>query len=90
MCCKYQSTLHQLIRLVLSPKIPGERIMGELVQANIVLLPLAIDPLGKWGPMMDRFLFGADARAEFSIPSSHPNAAAMLGERVPRPALQGS
>lgn len=61
-----------------SPRIPGKRIMGELVQTTVVLLPLAVDPLGKWGPMMDRLLFGTDAREEFTIPSSHPNAATML------------
>ena len=52
--------------------------MGELVRANVVLLPLAVDPLGKWGPMMDRFLFGTDARRDFSLPTSHPNGRIML------------
>ena len=51
-----------------SPKIPGEAIMGELVRANVVLLPLAVDPLGKWGLMIDRFLFGTDARRGSSAP----------------------
>lgn len=45
-------------------KVPGERIMGELVRASVVLLSMAVDPHGKWVPMMDSFLFSTDARQD--------------------------
>lgn len=38
-------------------KVPGEQVIGQLLDRRIILLAMAIDPHGKWGPAMDWFLF---------------------------------
>ena len=38
-------------------KISGDILIGELLQHKLILLPMPIDPHGKWGPMLDQFLF---------------------------------
>lgn len=61
-----------------NPKIPGKRIIGELVAANVALTPMAQDLHGKWGPMMDHILFETEARQDLDIPSTHPNTVTMF------------
>ena len=36
----------------------GEQIMDYLLRTNRVLIPVAISPYGRWGPMFHKFLFG--------------------------------
>lgn len=40
-------------------------------------------PVRQMGPMMDHFLFGADAQQDFQIPATHQDAAAMLWRARP-------
>ncbi len=63
-------------------KTPGERVMGKLVDAKIALIPFAVYPHGKWGPLVDQFLFGVRPRQQNTIPATHPNAAAMLARAM--------
>lgn len=55
-----------------SVKIPGEQIMGELVAANVVLIPMAVDPHGKWGPVVDRFFVWQRSMVRIGHPSYAP------------------
>ena len=43
---------------VTGAKEEGDLAMGELVQALIMLYPMAIDPHGRFGPRLMRFFFG--------------------------------
>jgi hypothetical protein len=36
--------------------IDGDVVIGELIKANMVLLPFAIDPHSRWGPILQHFL----------------------------------
>ena len=37
-------------------KILGERVIGELLDKSIALIPMAIGPHDKWGSLVDRLL----------------------------------
>ena len=43
--------------VVTEGKIPGDKLIGEIILRKIFLIPMLIDPHGKWGPMFDLFLF---------------------------------
>ena len=36
----------------------GEQIIHDMLKTNRVLIPVAISPYGRWGPMFHKFLFG--------------------------------
>lgn len=60
--------------------IPGESILGELLDKRIILLALAIDPHGRWGPITERFLFGVTPDQPLTFRNSQhpkPNAQSM-------------
>ena len=40
-----------------TPRITGERVMKDLVVNGVVLIPMAIDPMGSMGQMMRHFLY---------------------------------
>ena len=69
--------------------VKGDELIGQLIDQRILLTPLAIDPHGKWGPMMDCFLFDRfpDCPIEFSV--GRPNAAAMYQMATAHPAPRG-
>ena len=48
--------------------------MGGILDANAVLIPMAIDPHGKWGPMMENSLFGFSPRKNLTFTEIRPNA----------------
>ncbi len=62
---------------VTSVEVPGEHVVGDLLRKNIILFPVAIDPLGGTGPMFDKFLLGRDPRTSPTFPDWRPNAAEM-------------
>ena len=41
---------------VMGELIPGQRVMGDLVRSDVVLIPMAIDPHGNWGPLTQNLL----------------------------------
>mmetsp|Transcript_18973 Transcript_18973/g.34190 ORF Transcript_18973/g.34190 Transcript_18973/m.34190 type:complete len:1170 (+) Transcript_18973:5063-8572(+) len=58
-------------------KIRGDVLIGELIRKRIILLPMPIDPHGRWGPMFDQFLFGTRPPDQLGFRANRPNAAAM-------------
>ncbi len=36
----------------------GDTLIGNLLDQNMLLIPFAIDPLGRFGPLLHNFLFG--------------------------------
>ena len=57
--------------------IPGDEVMGGILDANAVLIPMAIDPHGNWGPMMENSLFGFSPRKNLTFTEIRPNARRM-------------
>ena len=49
----------------------GERVMEELVTKNVVLIPFAIDPLGRLGPLARQFLYGDRPNSPLTFPNTH-------------------
>ena len=47
--------------------IMGDELLGDLIRKHIVLIPMAIDPHGKFGPMLEHFLFGYTPRKPLSF-----------------------
>ena len=45
-----------------SKVIHGNILIGKLLSASIVLIPIAIEPHGEWGPMFENFLFNYTPR----------------------------
>ena len=58
-------------------KIPGEQVIGALLERRVVLIAMVIDPHGKWGPDMDWFLFHIQPRKLLTFKDYKPNAAEM-------------
>jgi len=47
--------------------IDGDHVIRQLVQAMIIMIPFAIDPHGRWGPMTHNFLFGHSPRRHMTF-----------------------
>ncbi len=47
---------------VTGEKVPGERVIGQLLDRRIVLLAMVIDPHGRFGPILEKFLFDINPR----------------------------
>ena len=58
-------------------KIDGDGVIGDLLRRNMTLLPFAIDPFGRIGPLARTFLFGTTPANKLSFPQSRPNASEM-------------
>jgi hypothetical protein len=55
----------------------GDTLIGNLLNQNMLLIPFAIDPLGRFGPLLHNFLFGHHPAPLLSFPTSKPNAMEM-------------
>jgi hypothetical protein len=51
----------------------GDIIIGELIKTNMVLLPFAIDPHGRLGPILQHFLSLSDKVLDYNFPQHQPN-----------------
>ena len=58
-------------------QIKGDAIIGDLLQRNMTLLPFAIDPFGRLGPLARGFLFGTSPAKALTFPPSRPHASEM-------------
>ena len=66
--------------------LKGNVIMGQLLDQNMVLIPLAISPYGRWGPMFHTFLFGPTPYLPTpTFQSNHSNAARMYHRATTSP-----
>ena len=55
----------------------SDTVIGDLLNRNMLLIPFAIDPLGRFGPLLQNFLFGQHAAPQLQFPPSRPNATQM-------------
>jgi hypothetical protein len=58
-------------------QIKGDAIIGDLLQQNMTLLPFAINPFGRLGPLACAFLFGTLPTKALTFPPSRPHASKM-------------
>jgi hypothetical protein len=73
--------------------LTGDQIIGEIINNNMALLPIAISPHGHLGSLFERFLYGRDPMPIPKYKSNRPNglAAAKLASssrNVPRGVLK--
>ena len=67
----------------------GEDIIQELLNKQMILLPMAIDPHGRWGPITNTFLNGNDHRTNYTFQQNRQHAAAMLRRATSSPSPIG-
>jgi hypothetical protein len=58
--------------------LTGDQVIRDLLKENIILLPFAIDPHGRWGPITENFLNLHDQDLNYTFPAHRPNAATMF------------
>ena len=57
--------------------LDGKQVVGELIEQGVVLIPFAVDPHGRWGPMAENFLFHCAPRAPIKFGRDKVNAELM-------------
>ena len=67
----------------------GDDLLGDLLTREMLLLPFAIDPLGRFGPLLEHFLFGSHNSPAISFPASRPNATKMYSRLLQYPSPKG-
>ncbi len=67
----------------------GGTLIGDLLHRNMLLIPFAIDPLGRFGPLLQHFLFGHHSALLLWFPPSRPNATQMYTKLLQYPSLKG-
>ncbi len=80
-CDKPHSTLKHIIK--------GEDVIKELLNKQMILLPFAIDPLGRWGPITTTFLHGNKSSIQYTFQKSRNNAALMFQRATSTPCPLG-
>lgn len=69
--------------------LSGEEIIQYLLDAFEVLIPVAISPHGRWGPMFHYFLFGTMAEEHYKFPATRHAAARMYARAMSHPCPAG-
>ena len=72
-----------------STRINGDAVIGDLLQQNMILLPFAIDPHGRFGPILTHFLFQHTQNLAYDFPNSRPNAKLMFTKSTTSPSPIG-
>jgi hypothetical protein len=72
-----------------SVTIKGDSLIGNLLHRNMLLIPFAIDPLGRFGPLLQNFLFGHHPAPLLRFPPLKPNATQMYTKLLQYPSPKG-
>jgi hypothetical protein len=67
----------------------GEQINHDMLQTNRVLIPVAISPYGRWGPMFHKFLFGTMSDEPIKFFKTRPKAQQMYDRATSYPSPIG-
>ena len=67
----------------------SEQVIGELLDKGTVLIPMAVDPFGRWGPLMRGFLFDEMPRRPMTFRADKPNAKKMYNRILECPCPRG-
>jgi hypothetical protein len=55
----------------------GDTVIGDLLDHNMILIPIAIDPFGQFGPILQTFLFDTEPTNPITFTPIKPNATLM-------------
>ena len=69
--------------------LPGEQTIGELINENMVLIPIALDPHARWGPITQNFLNLSTQNLQYDFPDHRPNAMTMFKRATSHPSPIG-
>jgi hypothetical protein len=69
--------------------ILGDEVIGDLLNNNMILLPLALDPHGRWGPIMHNLLFNTATPPKYKFKPNVPNASIMAFKATTTPCPLG-
>jgi hypothetical protein len=69
--------------------ISGDQVIGDLLHQNLILLPFAIDPFGRWGPILQNFLLRSETTLEYKFHATRPNAKIMVHKATSDPCPLG-
>ncbi len=58
----------------------GDTIIGNLLTRNMVLIPLAINPHRRFGPLLQTFLFDTEPAKQISFTTNKPNTTSMYSK----------
>jgi len=58
--------------------LTGDQVIGDLLKQNMILIPIAIDPHGRCGPITENFLNLLNRDLNYTFPAHRPNAATMF------------
>ncbi len=67
----------------------GDTLIGDLLHRNMLLIPFAMDPLGRFGPLLQNFIFGQHSAPQLRFPPSRPNATQMYNKLLQYPSPKG-
>jgi hypothetical protein len=67
----------------------GDTIIGDLLTRSMVLIPLAIDPHGRFGPLLQTFLFDTEPATPISFTTHKPNATSLYSKITTFPSPKG-
>ena len=70
-------------------EVSGDSVLGEILQANAVMMPWAICPHGGFGPILKNFLFHHDPFIHQVFDHSRPNATIMYSKATSHPTPVG-
>ena len=65
--------------------ITGERTLQELLAANMLLIPIALDPFGRWGPITQNWLFQTTRNLQYHFRNNKQQAAIMFSKITKHP-----
>ena len=68
---------------------PGNHIIGNILSNNMALLPFAINPFVRFGPILHHFLLDHRPSSHLKFPPSHPNASSMYSRIMSFPCPTG-
>jgi hypothetical protein len=67
----------------------GDTVIGDLHTRNMLLIPLALDPHGRFGPLLQTFLFDTNPTTPISFAPTKPNATLMYSKITTFPSPKG-
>jgi hypothetical protein len=67
----------------------GDTTIGNIIDRNMLLFPFAIDPLGRFGPILQHFLFDIPPTTPLQFSPSKPNATKMYNRFMHFPSPKG-
>ncbi len=69
--------------------IIGDKVIGNILAKNMILIPLAIDPFGRFGPLFQHFLFNTPPTTPITFTNAKPNTTLMYSKIMQFPSPKG-